>query len=190
MTSATEASGVDQIRSFLDMQVRFMESREFRRQEGGYLSVMEFVHRHGKVFEPAPWDGRFKKGRMKQCFSNAFILAVESGLRYVEGYAVSPHFPMPISHAWNVDEQGRAVDITWENKGLAYLGIEFATGRVDDAIMHGTGCVLDDWERGFPLLQQPWTGEDFERVWPETEQVPCIRKFPSIFMKNRKKASL
>jgi hypothetical protein len=41
---------------------------------------------------------------------------------YVEGYAQAI---LPVHHAWNVDAQGRVMEVTWEEPGVAYFGIEF-----------------------------------------------------------------
>jgi len=58
-----------------------------------------------------------------------------------------------------LDEQGRAIELTWRAPGLAYLGVPFAVERADDCSWVGDATVLDDWRRGWPLLRDRWRGE-------------------------------
>jgi hypothetical protein len=131
-----------------------------------YAGPADFVLRHGRSYAPAPPRYR-ERGADKCCFGNAIMLAVKyPRLRYVEGFAVVPRIGIPVLHAWNVDDAGRMVDITWRPVGAAYIGVEFAVERADDATWNGDACVLDDWKRGWPLLREPWTGE---RSWADYE---------------------
>jgi hypothetical protein len=63
----------------------------------------------------------------KECFQNAIMNASMSNLRYVEGVAESRNLAgFPILHAWNLDEDGRVVDPTWDNEGTVYWGVEMS----------------------------------------------------------------
>ncbi len=50
-------------------------------------------------------SSRFPRGRAKRCYVNATAFALKhSSLFYTEGYALDPEFPLPLQHAWLVDE--------------------------------------------------------------------------------------
>jgi hypothetical protein len=129
-----------------------------------YTCAADFVLQHGQPYVPAPHPYR-ERGAEKCCYGNAIMLAVKyPALRYVEGYALLSLAPMPVQHAWNVTPDGGLVDITWRPVGAAYLGVEFALERADDATWNGDASILDDWQRGWPLFRVPWTGE---RSWAD-----------------------
>lgn len=68
-----------------------------------------------------------RRGREKYCYKNAALLAMdEENYTYVEGYAViSKELPVPLEHAWVVDNNGLVVEVTWEKPGSEYFGIPF-----------------------------------------------------------------
>lgn len=136
-----------------------------------YAGAPDFVMKHGQWFEADPYP-RMPRGAQLQCFGNSIVLGVLYGHRYVEGYALSPAGQV-IHHGWNSDD-GRLVDSTWLNTGLAYIGVEFSVGRGDDATWNGDASVLDDHHRGHPLFAEPWEGEDFDRYWPSSEGMASI----------------
>jgi len=146
-----------------------------------YDNPYAFALAHGRWFEPKRLPAGTRLGAPKCCFANALYggCMINPGWRYVEGYAMNQHGLIPVNHAWNIDASGRLFDITWRNVGLAYFGIEFSTGRADDATWNGQASVLEDNHRKHPLLREPWTGEDFARVWPETEAMQHFRKLSS-----------
>lgn len=140
-----------------------------------YRGPADFVLQHGEAFEPIALPDEYEYGAPKLCFGNAIALAMLRGLTYVEGYAIGPH-GIAIHHAWNTDDEGRLIDVTWSAlwddgrrwpiPDAAYLGVRFSLGRADDATWHGDATVLDDYKRRWPLLKAPWEGEDWEREWP------------------------
>lgn len=157
--------------------------REMRRQmkmppEFHYCGMEDFLLQHGQWYDVRPWDGRYKQGVPKMCFGNAVLLGVSDSLRYVEGvamYALNNRQFFPVHHGWNLDQQGYVIDATWCNTGECYFGVEFSVGRADDATWNGDNCVLDDYGRGHPLFRQPWAGEDFDRIWPDSEGMMILR---------------
>ena len=140
-----------------------------------YRGAADFVLQHGQSFAVRPFPAKIPQGAPRHCFSNALLLALTKGLRYVEGYATEPHVGLAVHHGWNIDSHGKLIDSTWLNQGLAYLGVEFSAERADDALWNGDASVLDDWHRQFPLFKQPWSGEDWTINWPENERVRLIR---------------
>lgn len=153
--------------------------------EWAYNGPPDFVLQHGEIFDPIPLPDGYEYWPEKACFGNALMLAELSDLTYVEGYALGPA-DFPIHHAWAVDADGRLIDVTWRAlredteqrvpmPGGAYLGIRFAIGRADDAIWNGDATVLDDWKRGWPILCDPWKGEDWNREWEPSEALGIVR---------------
>lgn len=109
----------------------------------------------------------------RHCFANAILMCEVRGWRYVEGYAlVTDGY---LSHAWCLDGTGRPVEVTWPEPALAYLGVEFSVGRADDATWFGDSAILQDGARGWPVLRQRWTGEDFARTWRPSPVLEKIR---------------
>jgi hypothetical protein len=145
---------------------------------GFYRNQYDFVLRHGKVYAPRPMPPEMWTGAPKHCYGNSIILAAKDGFHYVEGFAI-PNFEekvvMTFEHAWCTDGQF-AFDPTWFNPGRAYIGVEFSIERADDCTWNGDGCVLEDRHRGFPLLMQEWKGEDWTKVWPQSNRLDVIRR--------------
>jgi len=81
----------------------------------------------GRSFGPQlPLGDLYPRGKPRQCFRNAFVLAQENPeLTYCEGRAFAT-VPIPVEHAWCVTRDGQVVDNTWPDGG-EYFGIAFAT---------------------------------------------------------------
>ncbi len=86
-------------------------------------------------------------GEVKQCFRNATAFAlVRDDVTYVEGFALDPALPIPLEHAWLVDDIGRVIDPTWgDNIGHVYYGVPFERNFVARMIeLSGGQCGLLD----------------------------------------------
>ena len=79
---------------------------------------------------------------------------MRTGLEYAEGCAVVGS-KIPVLHAWNVDAEGYVIDTTWEPVGSIYFGIILPRSIVELA----QTSVLDDFESGWPVLQESWAGD-------------------------------
>lgn len=135
-----------------------------------YRGPTDFVLRHGRFYEPAG-PGRLPWGAPRSCFGNAIAFGVRYDLRYIEGFAVSrADGGVLVHHAWNSDGR-RAFDVTWRAPGAAYIGVEFSPERADDATWNGDASVLDDFNRGWPLLREPWNGEPPGAVWAPSDRL-------------------
>src|SRR5215472_4377013 len=140
-----------------------------------YRCFYDFVAEHGREYPVAgPFKGK-ARGVQKMCYGNAITHAVLYGLKYVEGFALSPKGEL-IMHAWNDDGQGNVYDSTWLNTAPCYIGVEFSVERADDATWNGDGCVLNDENRGYPIFQKPWTGEDYSLTWPPSDRLEALRR--------------
>jgi hypothetical protein len=117
-----------------------------------YCNIYDFVLREGRFFEPQPRPDLITLRHIGECFRNAFLTMMRTGLQYAEGYAVVGN-KIPVLHAWNVDAEGAVIDSTWEPVGSIYFGIVFPPSIVERA----KTSVLDDFESGRPLLRESWT---------------------------------
>jgi hypothetical protein len=79
----------------------------------------ERLNNEGRFYAPKPLPKRYKARPQKQCFKNAFDLAVKTraALMYVEGFAFCY---IPTHHAWVVDDQGNVIDPTWAEIAVPY----------------------------------------------------------------------
>lgn len=108
-----------------------------------YFPIERFTLAHGKVHIAQPLPPQYKRGRMKECFRNAALLATRSRLLcYAEGIAFRY---IPIHHAWCVDKAGRVIDPTWDNPMQAeYMGVEIPTAMLNAEIrLNGYWGVLN-----------------------------------------------
>jgi len=134
-----------------------------------YAGPADFVMREGSWHRPVG----VLRGRPRHCFANAIAYAAARRWNYVEGYAMLPLSGTVgadgrkvvaagdeiVHHAWVVDPLGAAYEVTWPAPGRCYRGIVFSVERADDCTWNGDASVIDDPNRGHPLLRQKWTGE-------------------------------
>lgn len=117
-----------------------------------YAGIGDFLLCHAQSYEPRPLPARFSSGFPSACFYNASRLARRRrGYRYVEGYAAADigGSAFPTHHAWNLDREGKLIDTTWKDIGLAYFGVVLPAptpGR----------SVLDDPYSRFIIFKEPW----------------------------------
>ena len=118
-------------------------------------SACQFILDHGWLYEPGPLRQGIGPGQSNECYNNALnlVLADES-LVYVEGFTAD-ECGLRIHHAWVTDGKGRAIDPTWAKPGVVYAGVPFKSSFVCKTGLKdkGLGSLLDDWEQGYPLLQ-------------------------------------
>lgn len=109
-------------------------------------SMYRYVLKHGEVFTPAPLSPGFSRGPAGNCYLNAARLVITvPELRYVEGYGVTPYFPLPLEHGWAVTADGRVVDPTWEKpEECSYVGVVIP---LEQLIERGRAGVLEELAR-------------------------------------------
>ncbi len=130
------------------------ESCQFR-----YKSVQRLILETGNLFikklEPSPF-----RGKPKQCFQNCFeALLRHSGFIYCEGYTIDDKLPIPILHAWLVNDASEVVDPTWNDKdstGLTYFGVALNDEFVIDFSIRTKhyGILESDYLSNYQLLRE------------------------------------
>ncbi len=130
-----------------------------------YICAEHWVLAHGRLFVHRPKPRGYKWGTIKECYSNSGRTALmgdgtpDGGpLPYVEGFCLAL---LPISHAWNVDAQGKLVDRTLRpaRGGITitpeYFGVQFKPEFLRRWLVDRGyfGSLITDWQAGFPFLQ-------------------------------------
>ncbi|GAB2206291.1 hypothetical protein ROS1_31070 [Roseibium sp. ROS1] len=108
------------------------------------------LQQFGSEFRPSQdASSRLPRGDAKACYSNATAYArTHRDLFYSEGYALDPAFPVPIQHAWLVDESGAVIDPTWKDaEQHVYFGVAFRADFLTEMMKHSEGeCgLLVNW---------------------------------------------
>jgi hypothetical protein len=180
----TEARAM--LQNYLELLARsaLLQSPTASEYNPAYHSAAEFLLTHGGWFEPVPYPPNGHRGAPKSCYGNAIYLGTLNNWKYIEGYALAPILEIggfPTAHAWNVTPEGVLIDSTWRNTGLAYFGVEFSVERADEATWDGDASILNDWHRGYPLFQKPWTGETPQ---PASKRISLLRarKFRELYV--------
>lgn len=132
-----------------------------RLSEGNYMTEdwvfptqCHLLLSHGRRFTATPPPSDLVGMPDRYCYSNAAQYALEhrhTGLVYAEGYALPYGVDFPLAHAWCVRPDGTVLDPTWDDAaGRAYVGVAI---RDPQRWPRDGGGVLQDPERGFPLLK-------------------------------------
>ncbi len=92
-------------------------------------------------------------GRVKECYKNAYMAAIENDWSYVEGYAMSEI--LPVMHAWCLDNEGQVVETTWETAGTEYYGVTLEIMWVTERIAATGmwGVMPNDYLNEYQLLK-------------------------------------
>jgi hypothetical protein len=117
-----------------------------------------FVLEHGRPFTAAPRPDWCERGTPKECFSNAFHLALETGLIYVEGFMLRDGLPIPIHHGWCVDGDVVIDPTINDPENCEYYGIPMDT---DFVLLHTTTSGV------YGILDNPNSKRIYETV-PDT----------------------
>ncbi len=147
----------DFVRQLSDLKKNAMgdqfEGFEFRSSE-------EMVLELGRFYQP-PDDETLPMGCeigvARECFSNAFKeaqVSEDNQLVYTEGIAMTD-IMFPTNHAWLTTKDGRVVDPTWLDKGVAYYGIPMDTSWVTKQILKNgyygvLPSTIEIFENGIP----------------------------------------
>lgn len=117
-------------------------------------TAQQFVLDHGWWYEPTEIPKGIATGTIQECHTNSVDLTLDdSSLIYCEGYALFKSGGVPTIHAWVTDGQGRAIDNTWPQPGVAYAGVPFKSLFVSMTTLknRATISLIDDFMNDWPL---------------------------------------
>lgn len=97
------------------------------------FNVNAALLRHGRHFRHIDrYPVGMRKGRLGECYKNCtqalmpVICDPDPPYFYAEGYAMDAELGLPLQHAWLVDTDDQAIDLTWrDNKSVTYYGVIF-----------------------------------------------------------------
>ena len=125
-----------------------------------YASQADLLLQHGKWFASIGNYPGLPLGEMQFCFYNArkIVVARPQRFTYYEGYALSRTTGLPHPHAWVVDHNGLAWDVTWPvaqvRQNTALVGVRVSKPVLD---AHWRTCggasLLQDYYHDHPCLQ-------------------------------------
>jgi hypothetical protein len=148
--------------SLLELADTWNQLRD-KRDGWKYNSAEELIAAEGRSWTPQslPDSAADWKGKMKECYANSSTAVLGlgkpklEGTRYVEGFVRIEGTPLPIAHAWAVDENGLVLELTMDEPGVEYHGIEVPNEELLALIMRRDGYpgVIDNWQEGWPLLK-------------------------------------
>jgi hypothetical protein len=147
-----------QLRSHLAKERDLMSGQMKNPRRFHYQGISDFILREGQFFESRPLPAGIDFWEINHCYKNAFWTALQESFSYVEGYAISSLFSLPMLHAWNLDPEGFVVDRTWNPHGRVYCGVVFPLSVIPRK-RRTQYAVLDDWAHGYPILRKAWDGE-------------------------------
>lgn len=142
------------LRTMLEDYVRSIRKLRSCDNKFRYVCIEDFVLQCGRFFIKAVDEDKYPLLTPRLCFDNAYRTIQrhqELGPWYAEGIGIVAGVPMPIHHAWIVeDPQGKTgYDVTSRNF-VYYLGVVF---QRDYVLAGGGRSLLDDWRGGYSLFQ-------------------------------------
>lgn len=75
-----------------------------------------------RIFRRGGRPAEIPIGEINHCWENALNVIRDFNVEYAEGWAWPANEEGPCAHAWVVDKQGLALDVTWPEPGLLYIG--------------------------------------------------------------------
>lgn len=121
------------LKTMLQERADLMKTIHSKNEHWKYKGFEELVLECGREMEAIPLPKKIKPGFKKQCYFNCIeLIQKHPDLTYVEGYALDADISFPVTHAWLMNPQGKAIDPTWESAALCYIGIPFQTQWVLD----------------------------------------------------------
>jgi hypothetical protein len=155
------------LRVYLEQMVQLRKRGVLSSMGDKYCCPEELVLLHGRRYTPQPFPKVYRRGIPQACFENAYRLALNKSVFYVEGFAARCG-PIPVLHAWCVEpESSLVLDPTWvEEPGMAYFGVPI---RLEFRKTQG-GSVLDNWRESYPILQSATAKGD----WKVSPSFPAL----------------
>lgn len=123
-----------------------------------FINIQRLVLENGLPFlqriKPSPF-----RGEPKSCYQNCFqALWNYPELSYCEGFAISDEVPIPIAHAWLIDDNSQVIDPT-RNEDFTdgtYFGVVFTQNFVREVALKTKyyGILNNDYVYRYQILQE------------------------------------
>ena len=114
------------------------EQLEFYAKTGDRVS--DYLLQFGTFFEPAhetqdytPFKQFIRRVKVRACYTNSVNAMALHGLKYYEGYYYLDNMLIPLSHAFNTDENGVLYDFTahkFKFNVCEWVGVEIDTADI------------------------------------------------------------
>jgi hypothetical protein len=132
-------------------------------------SVDAFLLKYGEEFDVNPTPDWVELMTPKMCFMNCFVLVEEQRggllsedipeLYYCEGYVLSSGLPIPIHHAWCVQDDGTLIEPTLpdrtDEEKVTYFGVKIEDFEALDDLLNLTGTYSVLFKRhGHELIER------------------------------------
>lgn len=152
-------TGILDIEDYLMPMINLRNQMKSKPEDFSFSCLEDLIMKKGIPYQVTEDSSVLPKGAKKQCFYNAAMLVMENpkDYNYVEGYAICEGMPIAFLHAWACPKDTKEViELTWDEPGLSYQGIEFDFKQLSQIILKTQICgVLEDWENKFPALKIP-----------------------------------
>jgi len=149
--------------------------RMFLKSFDSHYSYASFFTRHAVAMNKVgPLPDKARHGKMGECYHNSTHLAIDHGLIYCEGYAVSGHVPcLPLLHGWCLNPKTlEVIDPTWKD-GRDYYGVAFTPSWVRKvALSTKYYGIIDNWRGGDDYRTGMLSGKIKTTLWKH----PVMRK--------------
>jgi hypothetical protein len=142
------------IRKYLSFIAK-IQAKSSRNKNWKYKSYEELVLDIGSEFysEGTILD---EYGEMGYCYKNAALRSLRTREHYCEGWAVTKELPIPLQHAWCVDENDEVMDPTWHNQPAIYIGVKLELEYVTKHLLKTGyyGIFENDWKNESEILKK------------------------------------
>ena len=155
-----------------------------KKQDFGFLSVCGWMAENGKEYEYRPEDYVNEEPHdgenLGECMAITYNVAKERNVPFVSGFAIN-RFGTWLPHCWNLNEDGRVLDLTWhcpqymKAKERRYIGRRvkgFSTNSDVFLVLYGSvqkaQIYFQRWEY---VLHQVAAGRYIVRDWYELFQI-------------------
>ena len=96
-----------------------------------YSFSKTLINRYGVLYNVQNRRVPGRRFRLGNCYSNAVEMSQNQEYKYVEGIAVCKTSGVAICHAWNIDKNERAIDVTYvDTDNYDYYGIEISFEQI------------------------------------------------------------
>jgi hypothetical protein len=105
----------------MDIESRLRQEAEAWERVGvpSEKNLHRAILEHGQAYElDREASAQQPNGKLKECFRNAALAAYDhDDLTYVEGFAHRKDGVLVAHHAWVINEDGKALEVTWRDGG-------------------------------------------------------------------------